>query len=311
MPLRYGPRRRRIFYLLESPLRRRALVLVPVLVAATAAGAAGFLRPARYRAAALVGVEWDTTDDAALRARGVDVAGRRLEAVRGRVTESSLLERAAATVQGAGGSPASGSLERLRSGLRVRVLAEGTLALEYVDTDPAAAALVASTLAKLLAESTAVSAAEASLGGRLVEARRSMQEAEAALAAHGARGRAPGGRPNADAEPQARAALDAARAEYERLLAEWQAAETKARLGRGPVARVSVMRLASLPRQAEGPAPWLHALAGAALGLLLGLAAALVAELRDSTVKGPEDLQLILPAPVLAIVPEVPRELRE
>jgi capsular polysaccharide biosynthesis protein len=49
----------------------------------------------------------------------------------------------------------------------------------------------------------------------------------------------------------------------------------------------------------------LFGLAGALLGLVLGLSAAVVAEQRDRSVKGPEDLDDILPVPLLTTVPEV------
>jgi len=44
---------------------------------------------------------------------------------------------------------------------------------------------------------------------------------------------------------------------------------------------------------------------GALLGLTLGLVAALVAEHRDASVKGPEDLERILPVPLLGTLPEL------
>ncbi len=55
----------------------------------------------------------------------------------------------------------------------------------------------------------------------------------------------------------------------------------------------------------ESPDYLFFGLAGTLLGLTLGLVATLVAELRDRTVKGPEDLGDILPVPLLATLPEV------
>lgn len=55
----------------------------------------------------------------------------------------------------------------------------------------------------------------------------------------------------------------------------------------------------------EGPSLLWFGGGGVLLGLLVGLAAALVAERRDRTVKGPEDLEAILPAPLLATLPEL------
>ncbi len=99
--------------------------------------------------------------------------------------------------------------------------------------------------------------------------------------------------------------LAEARRAYEALLAQWQAAETAARLGRAQAVRFELLRSAVVPDRPESAGLWLFALAGAALGLVLGLAAALLAEMRDATVKGPEDLAHILQAPLLATVPLV------
>ena len=69
--------------------------------------------------------------------------------------------------------------------------------------------------------------------------------------------------------------------------------------------RFVLLRPATPPAAPEASDPLWFGLAGAALGLLLGLAAALVAEHRDRSVKGPEDLEEILEVPLLASVPEV------
>jgi uncharacterized protein involved in exopolysaccharide biosynthesis len=90
----------------------------------------------------------------------------------------------------------------------------------------------------------------------------------------------------------------------ERTNAQWQAAEPVARLG-GRTVRFELLRKAGIPDTPESPGLWLFALAGAALGLLLGLAVALLAEVRDTTIKGPEDLAQVLPLPLLATIPLV------
>lgn len=84
-----------------------------------------------------------------------------------------------------------------------------------------------------------------------------------------------------------------------------RAAEASARAGRGPVARFELLTPARLPAAPESSNPALFGLAGALVGLLLGLGAAVVAEQRDRSVKGPEDLDDILPVPLLATLPEV------
>jgi hypothetical protein len=69
--------------------------------------------------------------------------------------------------------------------------------------------------------------------------------------------------------------------------------------------RFKLMGAAAVPPAPEAQSPLAFALVGALLGLTLGLAAALVAERRDASVKGPEDLEKILPVPLLATLPEL------
>jgi hypothetical protein len=73
----------------------------------------------------------------------------------------------------------------------------------------------------------------------------------------------------------------------------------------GALVGLELVAPAATPRAPEGASlPWFAA-GGVLLGLLVGLAAALVAEWRDRTVKGPEDLEEILPVPLLATLPEL------
>jgi uncharacterized protein involved in exopolysaccharide biosynthesis len=65
-----------------------------------------------------------------------------------------------------------------------------------------------------------------------------------------------------------------------------------------------VVAPAAAPSASERPGVVGFAAVGAALGLLLGFVATVVAEWRDPTVKGPEDLEAILPVPLLATLPE-------
>jgi uncharacterized protein involved in exopolysaccharide biosynthesis len=74
---------------------------------------------------------------------------------------------------------------------------------------------------------------------------------------------------------------------------------------RGPGVRFKLLGAAAIPPAPEAPSPLAFGLVGALLGLTLGLVAALVAEHRDASVKGPEDLERILPVPLLAALPEL------
>ena len=440
--------RRRILYFLEAPLRRGALVLAPVVFVSLLAAAIAQLLPPRYRASALVGVEWDTADEALLQQRGIDVAARRDQLVRQRASERGLLERvlreaAPHTKVVDTSAPFDARIDRLLSELRVRPMASSSFVIEFVDRDPATAALVPNLIARQLApEPSAATATDGSLRAlevRLEEARRVLkQKADAigrpapnapesirdedaappdedalaekrAVAASLATARAraerlqllidaesrSGAAPSPQAElehlrdqlaelrkryteehpdveklrrqivrleaslpsgssgpPAPRAELRATQAEiqllvarqaeleartapparvaprpaasraaapgreqalaehqraqlaYDTLLEEWRATRAAAPLSRGPAIRFERLRDATVPPAPESPNPTLFVLTGALAGLLTGLVAALVAEQRDRRVKGPEDLEEILPVPLLATLPE-------
>lgn len=218
-------------YLVEAPLRRRRRVVVPVVVAALAAAALALLLPARYRAAALVRVEWSAADEGLPGGAGLELAARRTLAVRRRMTETALLERTISEARpypAADGvsSSASAQVERLRSDLRVRAMSASSFVVEFEHHDPAMACLVPNALVTALVEQ------------------------------------------------------------------------------RGPV-RFELLRSAIPPAAPESSDPVWFGFAGAVAGLLLGLGAALLAEHRDQSVKGPEDLEHVLPVPLLATIPEV------
>ena len=85
--------RRRLIYLIEAPLRRRSIVLVPVLALGIVAGVVAQRWPDRYRAAALIRADWDVAVAAEIERRGVALDERRLQGVRQRVAlEARLVE---------------------------------------------------------------------------------------------------------------------------------------------------------------------------------------------------------------------------
>jgi len=63
---------------------------------------------------------------------------------------------------------------------------------------------------------------------------------------------------------------------------------------------------ANLPEKPDSPRRLRILVLGAMLGLLVGLAAALAAEALDRTVKDAEQLQSLLPYPILARIPHLP-----
>jgi uncharacterized protein involved in exopolysaccharide biosynthesis len=119
-------------------------VLAPVVVGALAAAALALLLPARYRATALVQVEWS--------AAGAGLSGE----VRRVMTESALLERVISETTpyapASGAAAPSAQVERLRSDLRVRPMSTSSFAVEFEHRDPVTAASVPNALARALVE---------------------------------------------------------------------------------------------------------------------------------------------------------------
>lgn len=443
---------RRLVYFLEAPLRRRSLVLAPVLLLSVVAAAIAHLLPPRYRAAALLRAEWSATHEALLQKREIDVAARRTRAVRQHATERNLLERVAREASPYGpvvaGPSLDEALDRLLSDLRVRPMSTSSFVIEFVHRDPAMAARVPSAVARQLADadSDAKRAGQeaAHVEARVEQARLVLKQkadalgrnmpsatepndddvdappadeqafAEARLVAASlatARSRAdrlrqtieadarvgPAGPPTPQQElellrarlgelrqryteehpdverlrrqivrleaslplvppgppspqeelrateseietllarkaeleartsppfrsqPRRRAvspALDSARQQavleheraqqaYQTLLEEWQAASAARPSSPAPIVRFELMREAAIPQTPESPSPVLFVLAGALAGLVTGLVATVVSEHRDQRVKGPEDLEGILPVPVLATLPDL------
>jgi uncharacterized protein involved in exopolysaccharide biosynthesis len=281
-------------------------------MALLAAVAVAFLLPQRYRASALIQAVWESEADAALQRMKGEGADRRLRAVRGRVLSRSVIERVVKEVKpygtGAGeDSPLAEQIEATLAAVSVEPRGTDAFIIQYVHDDPTRAALVANRVANLLVEeSERERAARSQSSPALLEAhlgdeRRALERAGEALRRRRAKRAAP---PAEDLDRLARD-YDEAYTAYLALQDEWRAAETAARVGGGAAARFTVVRPASIPPRPYYPNRVLFALIGLALGLTLSLGAALVAESRDRSVKGPEDLQEILPYPLLAQLPLV------
>ena len=312
-PLRESsPGRRRAREWLEAPLRRPLLAAVPAAIALLGAVALAFLLPQRYRASARLQVVWASEADAGGQRMTGGVADRKLQAVRGRVLSRSLIERVVKEVNphrtGDGEDPPlAEQLEEMLAAVSVEPSGSDAFLIQYEHDDPARAALVPNRLASLLVEESErertarPQANPALLEARLGDARRALEEKGETLRRRREKGAARAGE---DLDRLARD-YDEAYTAYLALQDEWRAAETAARVGGGAAARFIVVRPASIPPGAYFPNRVLFALIGLALGLTLGLGAAMVAESRDGSVKGPEDLQEILPHHLLAQLPLV------
>ena len=280
------------------------------------------LLPPRYRATATLRAEWDSEKEVAVLKATTDMASRRLQAVRQRVLDRSLVER---LLREADAHPARGetmpSSEEVKATLdavSIKPGQAGTYAIGYVHRDPVRAALVANRLAALVVEQAEGERARRpdpeALEARLAKAREALEEQRAAVRRLRERvSSAASAEPAATrARPDPQQEIEALTRSYERaqktilaLHEEWSAAETASRLNRGAAVRFEIVELAHVPKRPFFSSRPVFALVGLALGLALGLAAAIVAEIRDRTVRSAEDLQELLALPLLAEVPLV------
>lgn len=108
-----------------------------------------------------------------------------------------------------------------------------------------------------------------------------------------------------DAVRRATSDLGRERESYREALEKWQVAETERGLLAGRGDRFEVVAPARVPEAPFSPNRPLFAFFGLALGLALGLGAAVVAEFRDRSIRGPEDLEETLALPIIAVIPRV------
>jgi uncharacterized protein involved in exopolysaccharide biosynthesis len=203
-----------------------------------------------------------------------------------RAREKLLLEAAASEPRASAPSASEAQLERLRGELRA-------LRQRYTEEHPDVEKL------RLQIQRLESASSESPTLAQLRATRAEIAELE--------KRRAELARPaaaDAAARATASAEHDAAQRAYQARLEELHALVAGPG-SRGPDLRFEQLREAAVPEQPEFPSPLLFVLGGALAGLSVGLLAALVAEHRDRSVKGPEDLHDILPAPLLATVPLV------
>ena len=101
----------------------------------------------------------------------------------------------------------------------------------------------------------------------------------------------------ADRDPQQAAALaDAAARAFEEAISRLEE-------GRTDSIQAQVLDYATVPGKAVSPQPVQDTLLGLVLGLLVGGAVVALVEALDRTVKSPEQVQTLLPAPLLGLVP--------
>jgi uncharacterized protein involved in exopolysaccharide biosynthesis len=202
--------------------------------------------------------------------------------------------------------------EGLAATVTLRAGGADAVVIRCEDADPSKAAQVCNGLTRLLVEEAArerASGAEGALqalDAQLAEARQILEKkADALRRLRAEEAEDSGAGHDANGLQKVARDYDQAWNAYRALLERWRAADTASRTGHSGRVRFLVLRPAPVPATPCYPNRVLFALVGAALGLVFGLGAAVAAERRNPSIKGPEDLMQLLPQPILAEVPLV------
>jgi hypothetical protein len=262
----------------------------------------GSLAPPRYRASARVQAEWADRADANQSEFAAELAERRVAAVRQQVLAAVAAEKERLGAQSAAVS--------------VRSAADDCFLVESEHSDPVTAAQLSNRLAARLVEEAerdgraAGQTERGALATRLAAARQAMEEAKSALVrSHET------GPPAQDALPTLERLVreyEEARRSYFEVEQLLTAAEAPSRSGGSGRVRFTLLSRAFPPSAPIELNLALLAAVGAVVGLVAGLGLAVLAQARDPSVKGPEDLAELLPYPILVEVPiiKVPRSAR-
>ena len=280
--------RRKARLMLEAPLRRGRLVAAAVAVALLGALVASWTVPRRFRASAQVQAEWAGQAPPDRSGLAVQLAERRLQTV-----SQYALGRSAMEAERVGAPAAVVS---------VRSAEAGRFSIESVHGDPTKAALLSNRLASLLVqESERAEADVRAIEARVAAARQALEKKGDAFVRFRAKMRN---------TPRARRQLQKLTRDYDEareahLELEAQSRAAAALAGRTGRARFTLLRPASVPRAPDFPNRMLFVAVGVALGLLGGVFGAVLAELRDQSIKDAQDLREVLPLPLLAEIPFV------
>ena len=176
--------------IVEAPLRRPWLVVLPLLLTLAAAIAAGFLLPPRYKSQTLILVSPDQIPSSLVPQLSSEKVTRRLQTLRQEVQSRTRLELVARELDPYGTlakEPLIDTIERMRNDVTVSVKGYDAFAIEFVHSDPVMAMHVVDRLTRLFLEDVAgtqarqISTAYQFIESQLEDARQQLEQKEAAL----------------------------------------------------------------------------------------------------------------------------------
>ena len=176
--------------LVEAPLRRPLLVILPLLVCLAAAVAVSFVLPPRYRSSTLILVAPDRLPNNFVPQMNTETISRRLQTLRQEVQSRTRLEVVIRELDpdgSLGREPLIQIIERMRSRVMVSVKGNDAFSIEFEHPNPKMAMLVADRLTTLFMEEVVgarerqVSEAYQFIQSQLGDAREELERKEQAL----------------------------------------------------------------------------------------------------------------------------------
>jgi succinoglycan biosynthesis transport protein ExoP len=181
---------REVRRLVEAPLRRPWVVVLPLVLTLATAIALSFLLPPRYKSSTLILVAPEPMPTSLVPQLASEKVTRRLQTLRQEVQSRTRLEVVARDLDPFGTvatEPLISTIERMRAGLTVSVRGHDAFSIEFVHRDPTTAMQVADRLTQLFMEDVAgtrqrqVSTAYEFIESQLQDARKQLEQKEAAL----------------------------------------------------------------------------------------------------------------------------------
>jgi polysaccharide chain length determinant protein (PEP-CTERM system associated) len=181
---------REVRRLVEAPLRRPLLVVVPLLSILAVAVTLSFVLPPRYSSSTLILVAPDQMPNSLVPSIGTERVGRRLRTLRQEIQSRTRLEMVARELDPygiIGKEPLIRTIERMRDTVTVSIKGKDAFSIEFEHPDPKMAMLVADRLTTLFMEEVVgqrerqVSVAYEFIDEQLQKAREELEKKENAL----------------------------------------------------------------------------------------------------------------------------------